>query len=106
MSAHEGDPALVLLSGGLDSTVAGALYRERSGPLAQALWVDYGQRAAEPGGEWHGEAHLRAKEHFLGQDGPQRLLEDVLAGTATVVFFTFLDPLMLFECEGEPPLRP
>lgn len=28
----------------------------------------------------------------------------VLAGTATVVFFTFLDPLMLFECEGEPPL--
>ena len=41
-------PLGVFLSGGLDSTVAGALYRERSGPLARALWVDYGQRAAEP----------------------------------------------------------
>jgi len=39
-------PALVLLSGGLDSTVAAALYRARSGPVALGLCVDYGQRAA------------------------------------------------------------
>jgi 7-cyano-7-deazaguanine synthase len=37
---------LVLLSGGLDSTVAAALYRARSGPVALGLCVDYGQRAA------------------------------------------------------------
>jgi len=41
-----GVPALVLLSGGLDSTVAAALYRARSGPVALGLCVDYGQRAA------------------------------------------------------------
>jgi hypothetical protein len=28
----------------------------------------------------------------------------LLAGVATSVFFTFLDPVTLFECEGEPPL--
>ena len=28
----------------------------------------------------------------------------LLAGAATSIFFTFLDPLVLFECEGEPPL--
>jgi hypothetical protein len=28
----------------------------------------------------------------------------LLAGAATSVFFTFLDPVTLFECEGEPPL--
>lgn len=28
----------------------------------------------------------------------------LFAGVATSVFFTFLDPLALFECEGEPPL--
>jgi len=28
----------------------------------------------------------------------------LLAGAAASVFFTFLDPLVLFECEGEPPL--
>ena len=39
-------PALVLLSGGLDSTVAAALYKARGGALALGLCVDYGQRAA------------------------------------------------------------
>jgi 7-cyano-7-deazaguanine synthase len=43
-----GPPALALLSGGLDSTVAAALYRARRGPLSAALFVDYGQRAAGP----------------------------------------------------------
>ncbi len=28
----------------------------------------------------------------------------LLAGLATAVFFTFFDPLTLFECTGEPPL--
>ncbi len=28
----------------------------------------------------------------------------LLAGVATSVFFTFLDPVTLFECEGQPPL--
>lgn len=28
----------------------------------------------------------------------------VLAGVATSVFFTFLDPVRLFDYEGEPPL--
>ncbi len=28
----------------------------------------------------------------------------LLAGAATVVFFTFFDPLRLMVCEGEPPL--
>ena len=28
----------------------------------------------------------------------------LLAGAATGIFFTFLDPLVLFECKGEPPL--
>ncbi len=28
----------------------------------------------------------------------------LLAGAATSVFFTFLDPVTLFECEGQPPL--
>lgn len=40
--------ALVLLSGGLDSTVAAALHRAAGGDLALALFVDYGQRAAAP----------------------------------------------------------
>jgi 7-cyano-7-deazaguanine synthase len=39
-------PALVLLSGGLDSTVAAALFASRSGPVRLGLCVDYGQRAA------------------------------------------------------------
>ncbi len=38
-------PAVALLSGGLDSTVALALAKER-GPIALALTIDYGQRAA------------------------------------------------------------
>jgi len=46
--AATGPPALALLSGGLDSTVAAALYRARRGPLRAALFVDYGQRAAAP----------------------------------------------------------
>ncbi len=37
---------LALLSGGLDSTVAAALYKARHGPVALGLVVDYGQRAA------------------------------------------------------------
>jgi len=37
--------ALILLSGGLDSTVAAYLYRQ-SAPIALALTFDYGQRAA------------------------------------------------------------
>ena len=41
-------PALALLSGGLDSTVAAALYVADGGELARALFVDYGQRAVEP----------------------------------------------------------
>ena len=28
----------------------------------------------------------------------------LLAGVATGIFFTFLDPLVLFECKGDPPL--
>jgi 7-cyano-7-deazaguanine synthase len=48
MTAPDGPAALALLSGGLDSTVAAALYRARHGPLALALYVDYGQRAAVP----------------------------------------------------------
>ncbi len=40
--------ALVLLSGGLDSTVAATLYRASGGQLALGLFVDYGQRAVEP----------------------------------------------------------
>jgi 7-cyano-7-deazaguanine synthase len=40
--------ALALLSGGLDSTVAAALHRARTGPVELGLCVDYGQRAAEP----------------------------------------------------------
>ena len=40
--------ALALLSGGLDSTVACALYRADRGELALGLVVDYGQRAAGP----------------------------------------------------------
>jgi 7-cyano-7-deazaguanine synthase len=39
-------PALALLSGGLDSTVAAALYRARHGEVRLGLCVDYGQRAA------------------------------------------------------------
>ena len=39
-------PALALLSGGLDSTVAAALYKARHGAVALGLVVDYGQRAA------------------------------------------------------------
>jgi len=38
--------ALALLSGGLDSTVAAALYRARHGTVQLGLCVDYGQRAA------------------------------------------------------------
>ncbi|MHC5210842.1 MAG: 7-cyano-7-deazaguanine synthase [Planctomycetota bacterium] len=48
MIAPDHEAALVLLSGGLDSTVAAALHREAGGVLALALWVDYGQRAAVP----------------------------------------------------------
>lgn len=39
-------PALVLLSGGLDSTVAAAVQARRPGGVALGLCVDYGQRAA------------------------------------------------------------
>ncbi len=39
-------PALVLLSGGLDSTVAAALFAARGGELRLGLCLDYGQRAA------------------------------------------------------------
>ena len=39
--------ALVLISGGLDSTVAAALYRDRGGEVGAGLFVDYGQRAAD-----------------------------------------------------------
>ena len=28
----------------------------------------------------------------------------VCAGAATGVFFTFFDPIVLLECEGEPPM--
>ncbi|HZM00676.1 MAG TPA: 7-cyano-7-deazaguanine synthase QueC [Planctomycetota bacterium] len=48
MPPPSGPPALALLSGGLDSTVAAALYRAQKGPLSAALFVDYGQRAALP----------------------------------------------------------
>jgi 7-cyano-7-deazaguanine synthase len=41
-----GPAGLALLSGGLDSTVAAALYAARCGPLALGLFVEYGQRAA------------------------------------------------------------
>jgi 7-cyano-7-deazaguanine synthase len=40
--------ALALLSGGLDSTVAAALYAAGGGEVALGLFVDYGQRAAAP----------------------------------------------------------
>ena len=40
--------ALVLLSGGLDSTVAAALRQAAAGDVALGLWADYGQRAAAP----------------------------------------------------------
>lgn len=40
--------ALALLSGGLDSTVASALYVADGGVLSRALFVDYGQKAAGP----------------------------------------------------------
>ncbi|MGQ0554031.1 MAG: 7-cyano-7-deazaguanine synthase QueC [Planctomycetota bacterium] len=40
--------ALALLSGGLDSTVAAALWQSRGGTVALGLCVDYGQRAAVP----------------------------------------------------------
>ncbi len=39
--------ALVLLSGGLDSTVAATLWAARQGGLKLGLCVDYGQRAAQ-----------------------------------------------------------
>jgi 7-cyano-7-deazaguanine synthase len=48
MNSLDGEAALVLLSGGLDSTVAAALYQQGVGPLALGLYVDYGQRAALP----------------------------------------------------------
>lgn len=38
--------AVVLLSGGLDSVVAAALWLERGGTIALCLTMDYGQRAA------------------------------------------------------------
>ncbi len=41
-------PALALLSGGLDSTVASALYVADGGRLARGLFVHYGQKAAVP----------------------------------------------------------
>lgn len=40
--------ALALLSGGLDSTVAAALWRAEHGGAIEALFVDYGQRALIP----------------------------------------------------------
>lgn len=40
--------AVALLSGGLDSGVAAGLFRAAGGELVQALFVDYGQRAAGP----------------------------------------------------------
>lgn len=40
--------AVALLSGGLDSGVAAGLFRAAGGELVQAVYVDYGQRAAEP----------------------------------------------------------
>lgn len=40
--------AVALLSGGLDSGVAAGLFRAAGGDLLQALFVDYGQRAAGP----------------------------------------------------------
>jgi 7-cyano-7-deazaguanine synthase len=40
--------AVVLLSGGLDSTVAAALHRQAGGSPGLGLFVDYGQRAAVP----------------------------------------------------------
>jgi 7-cyano-7-deazaguanine synthase len=40
--------ALALLSGGLDSTVAAALYIADGGTLSGALFIDYGQKAAGP----------------------------------------------------------
>lgn len=39
--------AVVLLSGGLDSVVAAALWLDRGGAIALCLTMDYGQRAAE-----------------------------------------------------------
>ena len=40
--------AVALLSGGLDSTVASALYLADGGTIFQALFVDYGQKAVQP----------------------------------------------------------
>jgi len=54
-------PALALLSGGLDSTVAAALYAADGGRLARGLFVHYGQRAARPE-----EAAARAVGAALG----------------------------------------
>ena len=39
--------ALILISGGLDSTVAASLYRAAGGVLSWGLFIDYGQRAVE-----------------------------------------------------------
>lgn len=42
-----GDRAVVLLSGGLDSGTAAALWRAEGNTIALALFADYGQRAVE-----------------------------------------------------------
>lgn len=51
--------AVVLLSGGLDSGVAGAVFRREGGSLVTALFCDYGQRAA--GREAEAAARLAAR---------------------------------------------
>jgi len=38
---------LILLSGGLDSTVAASLYQAAGGQATLGLFIDYGQRAVE-----------------------------------------------------------
>lgn len=50
------DGAVALLSGGLDSAVATALWLSQQRPVVQCLWFDYGQHAAAP--------ELRAAERF------------------------------------------
>jgi len=64
--------ALALLSGGLDSTVAAALWRARHGPVALGLVVDYGQRAA-------------AREEQAARAVGQALGFDVVATTAPLL---------------------
>jgi 7-cyano-7-deazaguanine synthase len=99
--------ALALLSGGLDSTVAAALWRARHGPVSLGLCVDYGQRAArresaaaEAVGEALGfevvlaelpllarvtDTALVARDRPLPRPDPQRLDEQAFA-TADAVW--------------------